>query len=155
MFLTILNKLLIFSSLLSFLACSDLNTTQEQQLGVQAITPPQSAKVAKQIHPIDSTKNNKYPWKKDIDYHNTLINRIPTPAGFTRTQVSVNSFGDWLRHLPLKPKGSKVLVYYGEEKHRQDVHAAVVDIDTGTKDLQQCADAVMRVKAEYHYSKKE
>jgi len=46
-------------------------------------------------------------------------------------------------------------LYNGNEKNRQDVHEAVLDIDVGTKDLQQCADAVMRLRAEYLYSTKQ
>jgi hypothetical protein len=64
------------------------------------------------------------------------------------------SYADWLRRLPLKPKGSPVKYYNGGTKPGL-VHEAVVDIDVGTRDLQQCADAVMRLQAEYHYQKKD
>jgi hypothetical protein len=84
-----------------------------------------------------------------------LINRIPVPKGYERVAENSGSFGDWLRHLPLKPNGAKVYLYNGTVKYRQDVQAAVLDIDVGDKDLQQCADAVMRLKAEYHYSRGE
>ena len=84
-----------------------------------------------------------------------LVNQIPTPKGFHRIPLDHNSFGDWLRHLPLKGVDSPVEYFNGVLKHNQNVHARVVDIDTGKRDLQQCADAVMRLKAEYHYSKGE
>ena len=54
-----------------------------------------------------------------------------------------------LRHLPLKPPGSPVLLYDGREKGNQSAHAAVVDLPIGKKDLHQCADAVIRLRAEY------
>jgi hypothetical protein len=62
------------------------------------------------------------------------------------------SFGAWLRGLPLKASGAPVLLYTGVPKFRQDVHVAVVDIDVGTRDLQQCADAVMRLRAEWLFA---
>lgn len=43
--------------------------------------------------------------------------------------------------------------FNGEEKPNK-VAAAVLDIDVGKKDLQQCADAVMRLRAEYLYKNK-
>ncbi|UZR93496.1 DUF4846 domain-containing protein [Chondrinema litorale] len=86
---------------------------------------------------------------------NTVEKRIPTPTGFKRVPVANNSFEAWLRNLPLKEKGSKVMLYNGEPKYRQDVHEAVVDIDIGKTDLQQCADAVMRLRAEYLYATKQ
>jgi hypothetical protein len=62
------------------------------------------------------------------------------------------SFGAYLRQLPLKPAGAPVHLYDGTRKHRQDVHAAVVDLSVGKRDLQQCADAVMRLRAEHLFA---
>jgi hypothetical protein len=76
-----------------------------------------------------------------------LSARFQPPPGFTR--VTATGFGAWLRELPLQPAGSPVLLFDGRPKPRQDVHAAVIAIDIGKRDLQQCADAVMRLRAEY------
>ncbi|MFQ5445585.1 MAG: DUF4846 domain-containing protein [Saprospiraceae bacterium] len=84
----------------------------------------------------------------------TIGERIAVPVGYERVRVHVHSFASYLRNLPLKPAGSAVHLYNGELKSRQDVHAAVVDMDTGGKDLQQCADAVMRLRAEYLLAEK-
>lgn len=81
-----------------------------------------------------------------------IANAIPVPAGFERIPVPGDSFGAWLRHLPLKPPGTFVLLYNGTRKGNQDAHHAVLDIDTGARDLQQCADAVIRLRAEYLYA---
>ncbi len=81
---------------------------------------------------------------------NTIKDRIQTPAGFDRMAVEEDSFGAYLRDFPLKPHGSTVKYYNGNIKSTE-VYVAVLDIDTGDKDLQQCADAVMRLRAEYLY----
>jgi hypothetical protein len=73
-------------------------------------------------------------------------------AGFQRVAAASGSFAAWLRGLPLKPAGTPVLLFNGAPKFRQDVHAAVVDIDVGTRDLQQCADAAMRLRGEWLYA---
>lgn len=72
--------------------------------------------------------------------------------GYARVPVTAGSFAEWLRGLPLKPDGAPVLLYTGALKARQDVHAAVIDIDVGKRDLQQCADAVMRLRGEWLYA---
>ena len=75
-----------------------------------------------------------------------------TAAGCRRVAVAAGSWGEWLRWLPLKPAGTKARLYNGQLKDRQDVVAAVVDIDVPPQDLQQCADAVIRLRAEYVFS---
>lgn len=78
------------------------------------------------------------------------IQQIPAPEGFTRIPVSPLSFGNWLRNFPLK-KSTTVYLYNGLPKRNQQAQYVVLDISTGTKDLQQCADAIMRLRAEYLY----
>lgn len=72
--------------------------------------------------------------------------------GFTRTDYPEASFAHYLRHQPLKPHGSKVRLFTGEEKYNQSAHAAVLAVDVENRDLQQCADAIMRLRAEYLYA---
>jgi len=82
----------------------------------------------------------------------TVCERILVPEGFERVAAEEGSFGEYLRNLPLKPHGSQV-TYYNGDKKPLDVHVAVLDIDVGSRDLQQCADSVIRLRAEYLYGK--
>lgn len=94
-----------------------------------------------------------YAWHhQSIATADTLAARIATPAGFVRPAVEPASFAGWLRGLPMKPAGSPVYLYNGLPKFWSAAHVAVVDIDVGNKDLQQCADAVMRLRAEWQYA---
>lgn len=79
---------------------------------------------------------------------------IPTPAHFKRVNAEIGSFPYWLRHTKLK-KYNTVYLYNGEKKRNQQAHYAVLDISIGKRDLQQCADAVMRLYAEWLYAKKQ
>ncbi len=79
----------------------------------------------------------------------TIVTRFNPPLTYQRIIVDSNSFGFYLRHLPLKTTGSDVYYYNGGKKGNSHVAAAVVDMDIGKKDLQQCADAVIRLRAEY------
>ena len=92
------------------------------------------------------------PWPTTAANPDTLAARFAPPEGFDRTPAEPRSFAAWLRRLPLKAEGSAVLLHTGAPKWRQDVHSAVVDIDTGARDLQQCADAIMRLRAEWLWS---
>ncbi|MDQ0888604.1 hypothetical protein QFZ81_003692 [Paenibacillus sp. V4I9] len=79
-----------------------------------------------------------------------VMERIAVPNGYERVPVEDASYGDYLRNLPLKSHGSKVHLFNGELKAKE-VYEAVLDVDVGERDLQQCADAVMRLRAEYLY----
>ncbi len=83
----------------------------------------------------------------------TILTRFLPPAGYVRAPEDSGSFGAYLRDLPLKPDGSVVRLYDGREKPRWDVYVAVVDKAIGTRDLHQCADAVIRLRADYFYSR--
>ena len=101
-------------------------------------------------------KNNIVEVQSIIDTSGTtLLTRFNVPNGFERVKINENSFGFYLRNFALKSHSSKVYTYDGNLKYYQDGAAAILDIDIGDKDLQQCADAVMRLKAEYHYHRKE
>lgn len=78
-----------------------------------------------------------------------VSSRFSPPAGFERVAADSNSFAFYLQHLPLKPDGSEVTYYNGGTKTNHQVYSAVVDLPIGTKNLHQCADAVMRLRAEY------
>jgi len=93
-----------------------------------------------------------YPWHSAAAPAETLQARIAPPRGFKRVAVAAESWAAWLRGLPLKPAGAPVLLYTGAAKWRQDVHVAVIDIDVGSRDLQQCADAIMRLRGEWLFA---
>ena len=76
------------------------------------------------------------------------VGEIPAPVGFRRTRAATGSFAIWLRSLRLKPDRT-VYLYNGNAKTNQSAQYAVIDIPVGTRDLQQCADAVMRLRAEH------
>ncbi len=84
----------------------------------------------------------------------TLGTRIAPPSGYTRINAGEDSFGAYLRNLPLRPRGTKGRYFDGREKRDTGVYCAVVDMEIGKRDLQQCADAVIRLRAEYLYKQK-
>lgn len=91
--------------------------------------------------PTDSTASN-------------LIDRFKPPEGFIIMQPDSNSFAFFLQHLPLKKHGSPVYYFDRTIKSNTDIYCGVVDFPLGNRDLQQCADAVIRLRAEYLYKEK-
>lgn len=84
-----------------------------------------------------------------------LSERFPTPPGFTRAAVDPLSFAAYLRALPLAPPGTPVTSYRGDViRGGDDEHvAAVSSLDLTPADLQQCADSVIRLHAEWLWSR--
>ncbi len=82
------------------------------------------------------------------------IKTIPLPAGFNRIKADSTSFTGYLRNIALK-KQTTVYLYNGQQKLNQTAQYAVLNISIGNTDLQQCADAVMRLKAAYFFGQKQ
>ena len=78
-----------------------------------------------------------------------LSANFDVPLGYERVSVETGSFGEWLRHLPLSADNQV-------RSHRGDKivapNAAVVELDLGRGNLQQCADSILRLYAEYRWS---
>jgi hypothetical protein len=85
---------------------------------------------------------------------NTVMTRFNTPEGYKRESLDSNSFGAFLQHLPLKTDGSPLYTYTGNLKPNQSTPLAVVDWPIYGCQNHQCADAVMRLRAQYLFDQK-
>ena len=85
--------------------------------------------------------------------HALFINEIPLPQGFHRRDTAQAPFTQWLRKLPLR-KDNVLRLWDGRPKPNQSLHYAILDVPYTRDPLQQCADAVMRMRAEYLYATK-
>jgi len=99
-----------------------------------------------------NTDDNKKS-SRQLDTDLSSIIEIPLPAGYNRATASEHSFTNWLRSIKIK-KDKQVHLYDGSLKKNQSAQFAVLDIPVGNKNLQQCADAVIRLRAEYLFTKK-
>ncbi len=126
-------KYFFFYSLVAILGCGQSSVKQTYQTDVNS---PKMQTGKAEIQPAG----------------NTIETRFLPPDGFLRTDVTNNSFQQYLRSLPLKTHGSVVMIYDGRTKQNYNVYDAVVDLEIGTKDLHQCADALMRLRAEYLFN---
>ena len=82
------------------------------------------------------------------------LSASPPPPGYERTAADDDSFAGWLRGLPLEDGCPALRLYDGRTIARAP-HVAVIRIDIGDRDLMQCADAAIRLRAEYLYAKGE
>lgn len=93
---------------------------------------------------------------EDTVFSPRYVYEIPVPRNYERVVATDStSFAYFLQHLPLKPQGTPVHYYDGTISDLTDVTYAVIDgYDLGTTDLQQCADWIIRLRAEWLYSQK-
>ncbi|MEL6942209.1 MAG: DUF4846 domain-containing protein [Bacteroidota bacterium] len=123
---------IVVLSLLFMASCNEVTKEKEEVTASLEISSPQ---------PKDSLGDE-------------IVSRFLLPKDYESVKTEKQTFAHYLQTFPLKAAGSKVLLFDGTEKYRQDVHAAVLDIDVGKRDLQQCADAIMRLRAEYLWQEK-
>lgn len=77
---------------------------------------------------------------------------VPMPNGFSRIVLERNSFSAWLRSYPFT-KSEQVFLFNGEPSPNQSMHYRVLDLSIGSQNLQQCADAIMRLRSEYWFER--
>lgn len=85
---------------------------------------------------------------------NNIETKFLPPVGYER--IYNDEYSKFLRQHPLKNDN---IVYYSNGKRKyykinnKNIWAAVFDYDIGKRDLHQCADAAIYLRAAYHYSK--
>ena len=92
---------------------------------------------------------------QEVDYKRVGDIPLPSLKNLTRDSVAPGSFAEYLRNLPLKPANYPTHLYNGEEKSNERSTYRVVDMDIDSVDLQQCADACIRLYAEYLWHSKQ
>lgn len=153
-----LQKILLLLTIIALLSCQNSqnplhspNSSAKEKNNAQTLSPPsKNASVVPQkqnTHLIP--QKYPFPWLQNYETKNMLINRIAPPSNYKRLPAPSNSFAEWLRHLPLKEGRPPVYLFNGQQKGNQQAQFAVLDMDVGKQDLQQCADATMRLRAEY------
>lgn len=81
-----------------------------------------------------------------------LSDVVQPPEGWTRVDVEEGSFAAFLRTLPIRQDRTWVKAFDGERLKSPSAH--IVNFDVGTRDLQQCADSVIRLHAEWLWEQK-
>lgn len=130
------------------LALTSCNTPHE----IQTLTPSETPESTPILE--SSTEEETIDAVEINESGMTILDRFPTPKDSERTPLEKGSFGEYLRNLPLKTFGEQVTYFNGGKKPDR-AYLSVVDQDISQRNLQQCADAIMRLKGEYHYARGE
>jgi len=154
--------LISFICVFGFVGCNDDIAVEEDgfnvhldEESVDVGEETQSSESQKETAPTDLVTTPAPVTTPSPNYINaegtTLESRILPPEGYIRVVQETDSFGAFLRDFSMKPDGAKVMLYDGTEKYDQSVHVAVFDLSLENRDLQQCADSVMRMYGEYYW----
>ncbi len=113
-----------------------------------------TAAPARTVEPVEAESlREEYPWLHAFDADLDVVplsKHFAPPRGYTRVELDGGSFGRFLRDLPVRSDRTNVLSYRG--RPLSSPSAAIVALDVGERDLQQCADTAIRLHAEYLWS---
>lgn len=144
--------LLLFTIILVLTGCRQIGSVNSNEMtSYNNSTTPQDNHMEPEVPPVPETSTEEPTEELSliIPEGSTLETRIAVPNGYTRTDAAPESFDAFVRNYPMKDHGSPVLLHDGREKGNQRAHAAVFALPIENYDLQQCADSVMRIYAEY------
>ena len=79
----------------------------------------------------------------------TIASRVNPPKGYKRVDYPLGSFQDYIRNYKLKAYDSKIINYDNSLYYWQKGHEGILDISVPKNGLQQCADALIRIRSEY------
>lgn len=79
----------------------------------------------------------------------TIASRVNVPDGYIRVNYTDETFQEYLRHYKLKTFGSKIINYDDTSYFWQGGHIGILEIPVPNNGLQQCADALIRIRSEY------
>lgn len=155
-------------SVVAALFCAACTSASAAPLAASTGTAPTPAPVASAavpatsaaapLPPPDTLPISAYSWAPSPGDDRLNVRFASPPKGFARVDTAPDSFGRFLRALPLQAEGSPVVDYRGNPLHSNGKHpniVAVADLDIGSKDLQHCADVIIRLHGEWRYGKGE
>lgn len=140
---------------LGMTACGQTEKSAEEKPAAQQISSETPVLDTGVYEEAGTFQREEEPQEDTVSYiikeGDTIESRILTPKGYSRNPAEEGSFASFLRNYPLKEDESPVLLYNGAQKRNQNAHIAVTKLPMEAEDLQQCADSVMRMYAEYFW----
>lgn len=82
----------------------------------------------------------------------SVSERILIPEGFERVSYLQNSFSNYIQQYVLLPFETEVINFDGNPYFYQKGHVGVLDVSVPSHGLMQCADVLIRLRAEYLWS---
>jgi hypothetical protein len=84
-------------------------------------------------------------------FNHNKVGDIYPPIGYTR--VNDDNYSEFLRSLPLKKRGNKIMLYQGGEAKSQRYNYAIIDIPLLSSE-EMCADVCIRLRSEFLFKEK-
>ena len=100
------------------------------------------------------TEESQADYKIDAKGNTILTRYINQDPNYYRSEVGKGSYAEWLLNRELYPVGYKTHLYDGSIKANK-CQVGVLKYDLIGEDLQQCADAAIRLRAEFLYETKQ
>jgi len=97
---------------------------------------------------VETVDWDAYPFLSSKENIRPLQKMFMVPSGYKRMAVEEGTFAQWLRNLPIE---NRKTVYSFNGSKLSAPAAAIVPIDVGRGDVQQCADSILRLYSEYRW----